>query len=424
MGQLHKKFSDDQVKDLFKRYLNKEIERSYVEEILGIGKARLFALLKRYRDKPQSFSIRYQRESKKRIAPEIETSILKELAIEKKLIQHRDVPLKSYNYSYIKDRLASHYKQDVSLPTIISRAKKNGFYLRKPKRTAHDREVLTKYVGQLIQHDASLHLWAPAAGEKWYLITSLDDFSRLILYATLLKKETTWAHIRAAETVFLTYGLPMAYYVDSHSIFRFVQGRDSLWRDHEKLTDDVDPQWKQVLLDCNVKVIHALSPQAKGKIERPYRWIQDRLVRSCVRENVQDIKQAQTLLDREINRYNDRQVHSTTLEIPSQRFDNALKAKQSLLRPFAIKPPYQSVKDIFCLRVDRTADAYRKVSINTLELRVNGASPGEVINTRVYLLDAQLAELRFWRGDRLLDCQTVKTADLKLSVDSRGPGTF
>jgi hypothetical protein len=102
------------------------------------------------------------------------------------------------------------------------------------------------------------------------LITSLDDFSRFILYAVLLRKETSWAHIRALQTVVLQYGAPFLYYVDSHSIFRFVQGRDSLWRKHYLLTDETDPQWKKVINDCGIKVTYALSPQAKGKIERPY----------------------------------------------------------------------------------------------------------------------------------------------------------
>ncbi|MDD5015349.1 MAG: hypothetical protein PHW73_09700 [Atribacterota bacterium] len=44
--------------------------------------------------------------------------------------------------------------------------------------------------------------------------------------------------------------------------------------------------------ECRVKEIYALSPQAKGKIERPYTWIQDRLVRTCYRENIRVIKEA------------------------------------------------------------------------------------------------------------------------------------
>jgi len=114
----------------------------------------------------------------------------------------------------------------------------------------------------------------------------------------------------------LKYGFPLAYYVDSHSIFRFVQGRNSFWRNHYRLTDELNPQWKQVLEDCRVKVTYALSPQAKGKIERPYRWIQDRLVRTCYRENIRDIKKAQLILNYLVQQYNYRIVHSTTGEVP------------------------------------------------------------------------------------------------------------
>ena len=223
MAQLHRRFTDSQVKELIERYLRKEIQRDYIQQILGIKKRRFFALVKRYRTSPKEFSIQYNRNSKTRtISQSIEKNIIKELTIEKKLIQDKDVPIKSYNYSYVKDLLEKKYNQKVSLPTIIDRAKKNDFYLRKPKRTIHDREVLTDYVGEIIQHDSSYHLWSPPAKEKWYLVTSLDDFSRFMLYAALIKKETSWAHILALETLILNYGFPYSYYVDSHSIFRFV----------------------------------------------------------------------------------------------------------------------------------------------------------------------------------------------------------
>ena len=213
--------------------------RKYLQEILGINKTRFFALVKAYRDDPLQFSIRYVRKGKTRSTPEaVELNILKELSTEKKPIEDKDVPLRSYNYSYIKDRLKKEYRQDVSLPTIIDRARKNAFYLKKPKRTIHDREVLTNYTGELIQHDSSHHLWAPNAGEKWYLITSLDDYSRYILYGRSLRKETSWTHILALEAMALKHGLPFSYYVDSHSIFRFAQGRDSFCRTHLKLTDE------------------------------------------------------------------------------------------------------------------------------------------------------------------------------------------
>lgn len=415
MAQIHKKFTDDQIKNLLERYLKNEIERKYIQEILDIKKRRFFLLLKEYRNAPESFSIEYVRKGKTRsIDPEIETNIIKELTVDRKAIQDKDIPLKSYNYSYVKDRLKTKYKQKVSLPTIIDRAKKNDFFLpKKRKKTVHDREVLSNYAGELIQHDSSHHLWAPDAKEKWYLITSIDDFSRYILYAALFRRETAWAHILALQTVIMRYGCPYRYYVDCHSIFRFVRGRDELWLNHHKLTDESSPQWKQVLFDCNVKVTYALSPQAKGKIERPYGWLQDRLIRTCIRENVTDIKQAQKILNQELHRYNYRQVHSTTQEVPFSRFQKALKENNSLFREFKILPPYLSTKDIFCLRTTRMIDSYRKITLKNLKLKINNAVPRETVNLRIYPLNNTLSEVRFWCNGKLLDVQNVKNKDLE-----------
>ena len=179
---------------------------------------------------------------------------------------------------------SSIYEQKVSLPTIIDRAKKEGFYRpRQKERTSHDREILTNYIGEFIQHDSSHHKFSPYVDNRWYLITSLDDYSRLLLYARLVERELSWHHILALQDVFLTWGIPFRYYVDSHSIFRFVQGRDGMWR-------------------------------------RPYRWLQDRIVRTCAREEIRTIQEAEKVLESEVTRYNYRQVHSTTGEIPIIKF--------------------------------------------------------------------------------------------------------
>jgi len=414
--QLHKNFIDEQVKLLLKSYVDKEIKINYILSILGIKRRRFFKLLNRYKKDPDNFSIQYNRKTiNRKIDKTIEINIIKELNREKVLILDKEIPIRCYNYTYIKDILENNYNQRAALSTIINRAKVNGFYLTKLKRKAHDREVITNYPGELIQHDSSHHLFAPYAPRKWYLITSIDDFSRLILYAVLVERENTWEHILALEAVLLKYGFPLAYYVDSHSIFRFVQGRDSFWRNHYKLTDEANPQWKQVLDDCGVKVTYALSPQAKGKIERPYRWIQDRLVRTCYRENVRDIKKGQLILNNLLQRYNYRIVHSTTGEIPYIRFQRAIREKRTLFREFRIRPPFLSSKDIFCLRVERMVNPYRKVSINNLELKVPGAPLHEKIQLRIIPdRESGVSEVRFWYEDEFLGIQKVKNSDLNL----------
>ncbi len=360
--QLHKRFSDEQVKMFLEKYTNEKVELRYILETLQIRRRRFFQLLREDRRDPDNFSIQYKRKrATKTISKDVEENIISELEKEKRLIEDKSIPITFYNYSYIKDQIYQAYGQKVSLPTIIVRAKKEGLYRpRKKERRSHEREVLTNYVGELIQHDSSHHKFSPYADKKWYLITTLDDYSRLFLFAKLIDKETFWQHILALQDVFLVWGFPFSYYVDSHSIFRFVQGRDSLWRKHYLVTDEADTQWKMVIDECRVKPIYALSPQARGKIERPYRWLQDRIVRTCAREGIEAIQQGREVLENEIERYNYRQVHSTTGEVPIIRFERAMKEKKSLFREFKIPSPYTSVKDIFCLKVKRIVDAYHK----------------------------------------------------------------
>jgi hypothetical protein len=85
----------------------------------------------------------------------------------------------------------------------------------------------------------------------------------------------------------------------------------------------------------------------------------------------------------------------------------------SLFREFAIRPPYQSIKDIFCLRITRTINSYRKISLNNLELKVNGAVPNETVNLRIYPLNNKIAEVRFWCNNKLIDIQKLKNSDFK-----------
>jgi len=207
--QLHKNFTDEQVKLLLKSYVDKKIKINYILQILGIKRRRFFKLLARYKKDPDNFSIQYNRKTiNRKIDKAIEINIIKELNREKVLILDKEIPIKCYNYTYIKDILENNYNQRAALSTIINRAKTNGFCLSKPKRKAHDREVITNYPGELIQHDSSHHLFAPYAGSKWYLITSLDDYSRLILYAVLVERETTWEHIPGLRGSFIKIWIP------------------------------------------------------------------------------------------------------------------------------------------------------------------------------------------------------------------------
>jgi len=401
MVQLHKRYSDEQVAFLFQAYVTGLISRQELQETLGIGRAWFFRLSRAYREHPQAFSLAYHRASPWRITPEAEAAIKRELLRERDLVEDEDLPISGYNYSAVRDRLRKQ-AVTVSVNTIIDRAKKLDCHQPRRTKKVHDREVLTASVGALIQHDGSTHRWSPLVKEKWTLITSIDDYSRKILFADFFPAESTWAHIQATRSVVETFGVPLRYYVDSLRVFRFVQGRDSFWRKHVLQTDDVDTQWGKMMSLLGVDISYALSPQAKGKVERPYRWLQDRIVRTCALDGIADLEGAKSVLYEELHRYNNHQVHSTTKEIPNVRFETAIAEGNSLFRPFSIPRPYTSSKDVFCLREKRTINGYRRISVLGNDIQVPGVPLLEEVDVHMVPdLARGRMDIRIWWNDRM-----------------------
>ena len=88
--QLHKNFTDGQVKSILKSYLDKKIKINYILQMLSTKRSRFFELLSRYRKDPNNFSIQYSRRSiNRKIDSDIERNIVKELKIEKDLIKNK-----------------------------------------------------------------------------------------------------------------------------------------------------------------------------------------------------------------------------------------------------------------------------------------------------------------------------------------------
>lgn len=407
MEQIHRRLTDEQIRLVLKNYCEHFITREEVQETLGIGKSQFFVLLKKYRTDPKSFSVEYERHSPGKLAEATEQAITHELHREKELVDNPELPISSYNYSALRDRLKEQ-GIEVSLPTIIQRAKAQECYHPRRKGKAHDREVVTTAIGALIQHDASLHLWSPYAGEKWTLITSIDDYSRMLLYADFVQRETSWAHILAAQAVLQAFGLPLAYYVDNLRVFRFIHERDTTWQKHSHQTDEIDPQWRQVLRGLKVDVKYALSPQAKGKVERPYRWLQDRIVRTCALEKLADLEDVRSVLRSELDRYNHHQVHSTTGEIPVVRFERAREVGNSFFRPFTLPKPYASTKDIFCLHMSRIVDAYGRISLFNTEIKIPHAPLHQDVDIHLVPdVSKNALEIRIWFQSKMYHTLTL-----------------
>ena len=176
-------------------------------------------------------------------------------------------------------------------------------------------------LGELWQHDSSIHQWWPA-DDKQTLLLTVDDHSRKLWGATFVPTDTTWHHSQHFRRAFTRHGLPVALYTDALSLFG-----------HQSTTDGRDPrsEFQRALTALGVTHLVAPSPQAKGKIERRFGTFQQRRVTLLACEKITDYASAQTLLDSELARQN-RTVCRTTGCSPDDACAKAQAEHRSVLQ--------------------------------------------------------------------------------------------
>lgn len=150
------------------------------------------------------------------------------------------------------------------------------------------------HIGELWQHDSSIHQWWPDVSKQTLLLTS-DDHSGLNIAGRFVTSDTTWNHFEHFRETFETWGLPEIVYTDGLSLFG-----PSSTNDHS----DPVSEFQRALLGLGVAHRVAPTPQAKGKIERRFGTFQRRLVTLLAHARATTWKQADVVLQMEIARQN------------------------------------------------------------------------------------------------------------------------
>jgi transposase len=131
-------------------------------------------------------------------------------------------------------------------------------------------------VGELVQLDGSPHAWFEERAEKCTLIAFIDDATSRIMDGAFADYEGTFTLFDATKHYLKTYGKPLSLYVDKHSTFtinRQATIEEGL-KDQKPLT-----QFGRAMENLKIELILAHSPQAKGRVERLFKTLQDRLVK-------------------------------------------------------------------------------------------------------------------------------------------------
>ncbi len=163
---------------------------------------------------------------------------------------------------------------------------------RRVHQPRHRRDCL----GELVQVDGCEHRWFEDRGPPCTLLVFVDDATSRLMHLRFVPSESTLEYLRAARSYVEAYGRPVAFYSDKHTVFRVAgAGRDG------GLT-----QFGRAMRELNVEVICADSPQAKGRVERAHRTLQDRLVKELRLAGVGTIEAANAFLPAFVADYNAR----------------------------------------------------------------------------------------------------------------------
>lgn len=214
-------------------------------------------------------------------------------------------------------------------------------------------------VGTLWQLDVSPHRWFPGDDQHRPLYDMLDDCSRVITGARLYERETLWGYLDFLPRAFEQYGLPLALYVDFHSIF-FTHIPDSL------------TYLGEALRFYDISFQYASTPQAKGKIERLHQYWQNRLPPLFATEQIKGIEGANALIDQLREHRNSQEVHRELGRTPNKAWSEALKEKRSHMRP---KPKCPWWNYIWSMRVEVKVDPYGTVEAGDQRYRLETCSP-------------------------------------------------
>jgi hypothetical protein len=183
------------------------------------------------------------------------------------------------NTTHLTEKLQTEAGLPVSRPTVHRLLRAAG--VARPRRRRPPRHRARRprkaQAGLLVLWDGSPHAWLEARGPHCTLVAALDDATGALLPgATFVPEEDTVSYLRLLQTLVRRCGIPVALYMDCHSIFR---RNDDAWTVAEELRGRQDPtQVGRALEALGIEVIYALSPQAKGRIERLWGTLQDRLV--------------------------------------------------------------------------------------------------------------------------------------------------
>jgi Winged helix-turn helix len=292
--------------------------------LLRLKRRQVFRLLKDFRARGAAslISKRRGKPSNNRLPQPVRDLVLR-------LIKERYA---DFGPTLVSEKLLEVHDCRVSRETIRTWMIEDGLWLDRRRRlpSVHQPRNRRERMGELIQIDGSKHWWFENRGPQCTLLAYIDDATSRLLHAAFVPSESTFDYLRETHRYVAAYGRPIAFYSDKHAIFRVsniaADGGDGM------------TQFGRALHELNIDIICANTPAAKGRIERSFGTLQDRLVKEMRLAGISTIEAANAFLP-------------GFLEDHNRRF-----AKEPFSGTDAHRPVPQDIvlEDIFAWKEERT----------------------------------------------------------------------
>jgi transposase len=258
-----------------------------------------------------------------------------------------------FNVSHLAELLARD--EGIKIPRSTLSRLLIAHHIRPPRRT----QTIVKRMqrerksaeGMMLQTDASPHDWLEGRAPAMDLLGAIDDATGKVVYAHFRPSEDQIGYLLMLRTVALTYGLPHILYHDRHTILR--SPKQATIED-ELAGRRPQSQVQRIIEQLGITSIPALSPQAKGRIERLWQTFQDRLIKEMRLAGIASLEEANLFLKTFIPAYN-------------QRFAKAPRDPQSAWRPLA---PDLDLDRLFSTATERKVKADHTISYRGLTLQI------------------------------------------------------
>ena len=262
------------------------------------------------------------------------------------------------------EMLADHHGLKVSRETLRKWMAEDGLWLsRRQRRRFHQPRLRRECFGELIQIDGSDHRWFEDRAPACTLLVFIDDATSRLMQLRFVPSESTFSYFEALELYLAAHGRPVAFYSDKHTVFRVAN--------QAARTGHGTTQFGRALNELNIEILCANSSQAKGRVERANRTLQDRLVKELRLAGISDIDTANAHLPGFVERYN-------------AKFAKIPRRPDNLHRPLNVEP--DRLRNILCLRDERRvsqqlAFSYERQRIILEENDVTRGLPGKYVDT-------------------------------------------